>query len=74
MKVGEKATRSNTLTLDNVKTYAEITGDYNPLHFDEGSAGKTKFKELVAQVADLRDSERPGGDGHAGTRHRFHEP
>ena len=49
LKVGQRATRSQTRTLDNVKTYAEITGDYNPLHFDEGFAGKTKFKELVVQ-------------------------
>ena len=49
IKVGQKATRSNTLTFDNVKTYAEITGDYNPLHFDEGFAAKTRFKELVVQ-------------------------
>ena len=49
LKVGQRATRSQTRTLDNVKTYAEITGDYNPLHFGEGFAGKTKFKELVVQ-------------------------
>ena len=49
LKVGQRATRSQTRTLDNVKTYAEITGDYNPLHFDEGFAGKTKFKALVVQ-------------------------
>ena len=49
LKVGQKATRSNTLTFDNVKTYAEITGDYNPLHFDENFAAKTRFKELVVQ-------------------------
>ena len=49
LKVGQRATRSQTRTLDNVKTYAEITGDYNPLHFDEGFVGKTKFKELVVQ-------------------------
>jgi acyl dehydratase len=49
LKVGQKATRSNTLTFDNVKTYAEITGDYNPLHFDENFAAKTKFKDLVVQ-------------------------
>ena len=30
LKVRQKATHSNTLTFDNVKTYAEITGDYNP--------------------------------------------
>ena len=49
LKVGQKATRSNTLTFDNVKTYAEITGDYNPLHFDENFAAKTQFKDLVVQ-------------------------
>ncbi len=49
LKVGQKATRSNTLTYDSVKTYAEITGDYNPLHFDEGFAAQTRFKELVVQ-------------------------
>ncbi len=28
--VGQKASRSLTLTADHVKTYAELTGDYNP--------------------------------------------
>ena len=49
LEVGQKATRENTLTFDFVKTYAEITGDYNPLHFDDAFAAKTKFKELVVQ-------------------------
>ena len=49
LKVGQKATHSNTLNFDNVKTYAEITGDYNQMHFDEGFSGKTKFKALVVQ-------------------------
>ena len=49
LKVGQRATGSKTRTFDNVKTYAEITGDYNPLHFDEAFAGKTKFKALVVQ-------------------------
>ncbi|MFQ5794337.1 MAG: MaoC family dehydratase [Candidatus Bipolaricaulia bacterium] len=47
--VGQKATRSITLTVDHVKKYAEITGDYNPLHFDEAFASKTQFKKLVVQ-------------------------
>lgn len=47
--VGQKATRSITLTADHVKTFAELTGDYNPLHFDKEFAGKTRFKELVVQ-------------------------
>ena len=47
--VGEKAARSLTLTEDHVRKYAEITGDYNPLHFDEAFAAGTKFKRLVVQ-------------------------
>ena len=47
--VGQKAFRSLTLTAEHVRAYAEITGDYNPLHFDEGFASKTKFGKLVVQ-------------------------
>ena len=47
--VGQKTTRSITLTMEHVKTFAELTGDYNPLHFDESFAAKTRFKRLVVQ-------------------------
>jgi acyl dehydratase len=47
--VGQKATRSITFTKDHVKTFADLTGDYNPLHFDEGFVSKTKFGKLVVQ-------------------------
>lgn len=47
--VGQKATRSITLTADHVKAFAELSGDYNPLHFDESFVAKTKFKRLVVQ-------------------------
>jgi len=49
LSVGQKATRSITLTTEHVKAYAEMTGDHNPLHFDEDFASKTKFKKLVVQ-------------------------
>ena len=49
LTVGQKACRSLTLTSEHVKAYAEITGDYNPLHFDRDFAAKTKFKDLVVQ-------------------------
>ena len=49
LKTGQKATRSLTLTADHVKTYASLSGDYNPLHFEEGFVSKTKFKRLVVQ-------------------------
>jgi acyl dehydratase len=37
------------LTQAHVQSYAEITGDYNPLHFDEAFAAQTKFGRLVVQ-------------------------
>ncbi|MEJ2336179.1 MAG: MaoC family dehydratase [Gemmatimonadales bacterium] len=49
MKVGDTASRSLTLTAEHVATFAELTGDYNPLHFDEDFASKTKFGRLVVQ-------------------------
>lgn len=49
LTVGQKASRSLTLTEAHVKTYAELTGDYNPLHFDEAFVANTKFKQLVVQ-------------------------
>ena len=49
ISIGQKATRSITLTADHVKTFAALSGDYNPLHFDESFVSKTKFKRLVVQ-------------------------
>jgi len=49
LSVGQKATRSITLTKDHVKTYGDLSGDYNPLHFDEQFVQNTKFKKLVVQ-------------------------
>ena len=49
VKVGQRATRTLTLEAEHVKKFAEITGDYNPLHFEEAFAAKTKFRGLVAQ-------------------------
>lgn len=47
--VGQRARRSLTLTTEHVATYARLTGDYNPLHFDAAFAARTKFGALVVQ-------------------------
>ena len=49
MQVGDTATRSLELTQKHVATYAELSGDYNPLHFDEDFAAGTPFGKLVVQ-------------------------
>jgi acyl dehydratase len=49
LSVGQTATRALTLTADHVRAYAALTGDHNPLHFDEAFAAGTKFGRLVVQ-------------------------
>ncbi len=47
--VGTRATWTRTLTADDVESYALITGDRNPLHFDDAFAGSTRLGRLVVQ-------------------------
>ena len=49
LSVGDTASRTITLTAEHVETYAAMTGDRNPLHFDEQFASGTKFGRLVVQ-------------------------
>ena len=49
LTVGQKASRSMVLSAEHVEAYAKMTGDYNPLHFDEEFVRRTKFGALVVQ-------------------------
>lgn len=49
VQVGDTAERTLILTRQHVQTFGELTGDFNPLHFDEAFAAKTRFGKLVAQ-------------------------
>ena len=49
LTVGQSATRTLHLTAKHVQVFAEMTGDYNPLHFDEQFAAHTSFGRLVVQ-------------------------
>jgi len=49
LQVGQTASRSQTLTDQHVRTFAELSGDYNPLHFDAAFVGRTPFGRLVVQ-------------------------
>ncbi len=48
-QLGARATWSRTFTADDVESYARITGDRNPLHFDGDYAGRTRLGALVVQ-------------------------
>jgi acyl dehydratase len=49
LSVGQRARRTQTVTMRHLELYAEITGDRNPLHFDPDFAARTRFGRLVAQ-------------------------
>jgi acyl dehydratase len=49
LEPGQKASRSLSLTPEHVRTFAELSGDYNPLHFDAAFAARTPFGRLVVQ-------------------------
>ena len=46
--VGDKAAVEKTVTEQDVKLFAEVSGDYNPVHVDENFAQKTRFKQRIA--------------------------
>jgi len=45
--VGSRATWTRTITAEDVASYAAITGDRNPLHFDEAFARRTRPGALI---------------------------
>jgi acyl dehydratase len=49
LRVGQRAERTKSVTDDDLQAYARITGDYNPLHFDDAFAAGTRFGRRVAQ-------------------------
>jgi 3-hydroxybutyryl-CoA dehydratase len=43
LKVGQRFCRSYTISEEEAYAFARISGDYNPIHFDEDYARKTPF-------------------------------
>lgn len=48
-EVGQKAELSRDITKRDIELFTQISGDRNPLHYDEALAKQTKFGEIVVQ-------------------------
>ena len=49
MKVGDVARRSKRITTRDIELFTELTGDRNPLHYDEAAAERSRFGRLIVQ-------------------------
>ncbi len=48
LAVGQEASLSKTVMEGDIATFAELSGDRNPVHLDAGYAATTMFKERIA--------------------------
>lgn len=48
---GETATASKTITRESIETFAELSGDHNPIHTDPDYAAETLFEGPIAHGA-----------------------
>ena len=47
--IGQTAQRSRVVTARDIELFTEISGDRNPLHYDEEGARRTRFGGIVVQ-------------------------
>jgi acyl dehydratase len=48
-RVGQKAERSRVVRPEDIRLFTDLSGDRNPLHYDEAVAKASRFGELVVQ-------------------------
>lgn len=48
IQVGMKVSYSQTITDSDIKTFAGLSGDHNPVHIDEKYAENSRFKRRIA--------------------------
>jgi len=47
--VGDTASRTRRVRPEDIELFTELTGDRNPLHYDEGAAGRSRFGRIIVQ-------------------------
>jgi acyl dehydratase len=48
-QVGATASRTRTVSARDIELFTELTGDRNPLHYDEQAAAGTRFGGIIVQ-------------------------
>jgi 3-hydroxybutyryl-CoA dehydratase len=48
LKIGEQFSTSKKITDEVIRAFAELSGDYNPIHLDEEFAAQTRFGRRIA--------------------------
>ena len=47
--VGDTARRTRRVCAEDIALFTELTGDRNPLHYDEAAAGRSRFGRIIVQ-------------------------
>lgn len=47
--VGDRASRTRTVEAVDIERFTQISGDRNPLHYDETAAAKSRFGRIIVQ-------------------------
>jgi acyl dehydratase len=48
-RVGAIATRTRTVRERDIELFTEMTGDRNPLHYDQRAASRSRFGGIIVQ-------------------------
>src|SRR5262249_29553613 len=48
-RVGDRAERRRVVAARDIERFTEISGDRNPLHYDEAAARASRFGEIIVQ-------------------------
>lgn len=82
LKIGDTASISRRVTNADVRAFAELTGDLNPVHLDEAFARQTRFGRRIAHgmfgaslISAVLGTELPGsGSIYLSQSLQFHGP
>ena len=82
LKIGDRASRTKTITDEDVQLFARATGDTNPVHLDEAYAAESRFGRRIAHgmlsgslISAILGNDLPGsGTIYLGQEFKFKAP